>query len=78
MDKITADWKKLMEDASDSTAYQMKQAINTIDDIFGKGYSKSHPELVAAYINAATKEYSSNCIAKALYDVCEYLSKQKH
>ena len=71
MEKITADWKKLMEDAGASTTYYLAVGIDAIDAKFGKGYAKTHPELFGKFIQASVSEYSSNCIAKALYDIAE-------
>ena len=71
MEKITADWKKMMEDAGASTSYYLGVGIDTIDAKLGRGYAKAQPELLASFIQASVSEYNSNCIAKVLYDIAE-------
>ena len=40
----------------------LKKGVQAIDSMFGEGYAKAHPELLAAFLNAS----SQNHIAEAL------------
>lgn len=55
--EITASWETLMNQASHTAENYMRDAITTIDQMFGAGYAKGHPELVAAYMNAAAQDF---------------------
>jgi len=75
--------------SGDSQAAQhLTQAIRAIDAVFGAGYAKDHPELVASMIQSATIEaavatgYTAHTQALALADrigreTCETLLKLK-
>ncbi len=73
-EKITADWKKLMEDGAGAASYFLSRAIESIDGQFGAGYSKQHPELVGAFMNAAAKDSAANTISKCIQQHAEELA----
>lgn len=69
--KITANPHKLMEDGAGAAHYYMHKAIESIDDKFGKGYAKDHPELIGAFMQAAATDYQGTIIAKYLAEKTE-------
>jgi hypothetical protein len=66
---ITADSHKLMEDGANAATYYMGSAVENIERKFGKGYAKEHPELVGAYINAASRDTLGAEIAKSILEL---------
>jgi len=74
-DKIGAGWAKLSEDAFDLTAYNMSKAIDFIDGKFGKGYSKEHPELIGAFLQACSIELNGTTIGACIQDLEQALSE---
>jgi hypothetical protein len=66
---ITAGWNKLMDDGADAAHYYMLDAIEKIENKFGKGYAKEHPELVGAYMNTASRETHGSVIAKSILEL---------
>lgn len=75
MEKIKSDWKKIMEDGSDAAVSYLVQAVKAIDEKFGDGYAKQHPELVGAFMKAAATDSQGIQIAKAIQELAEELSK---
>lgn len=43
----------LAEQAAKTASGWMSDAVTGIDELFGKGYAKQHPELVAAFMQSA-------------------------
>lgn len=78
MDKveIRADWHKLMEDGHSSAIYYFHGAIECIDKQFGEGYSKEHPELIGAFMNAAVKDNQATIIGKCILSLSDELAKE--
>lgn len=66
MGKIEADWHKLMEDGADTAQYYLSRAINAIDDQFGKGYAKEHPELISGYMKTASIDNHATVLGKVI------------
>ena len=67
--EITKNWSELMDDGANAANYYLNDAIEKIDSKFGKGYTKEHPELAGAYINAASRETHGAVIAKAILEL---------
>jgi len=44
----------------------LRTAVERIDALFGKGYAKQHPELIAAFMQAATADVNTAVSAQAL------------
>jgi hypothetical protein len=44
----------------------MRNAVRAIDELLGKGYAKDHPELIAAYMETAAKDFGDVCLAKEI------------
>ena len=49
-----------MDHAQKTALDYMKRATFEIDEKFGDGYSKAHPELVAAFMQTAALDYLAN------------------
>ncbi len=65
-DLITADGMTIMRQASATAREYLKEAVEDIDQIFGEGYAKAHPELIAALINTAASDSNSVTLAKSI------------
>lgn len=60
----------LMRQARDTATTYFNQAVRIIDEKFGKGYAKAHPELIAGFMNTAAKDFDT-CMTRQGLD---YLS----
>lgn len=49
----------LMHQAADTAFHYLLRAEKDIDDHFGPGYAKAHPELMAAYMQTAAADFSA-------------------
>lgn len=57
-----------------SAADNMRSAVDYIDDFFGKGYAKEHPELVGAMVMAAAIDYSGTVLCNVKEETNNTLS----
>jgi hypothetical protein len=71
MDKPTASAETLMRQASDTANHYFIIAIKNIDDYFGDGFAKDHPDLIAAHMNAAALDFHAASITAGLWEVAE-------
>ncbi len=71
---ITADAETLMRQASTTASIYLEDAVKSIDKQFGKNYSMSHPELVAAFINACAKDFHTAILAKSINEAADKLA----
>ena len=53
----------------------MSLAVGTIDKIFGKGYAKNNPALVAAYLQIEALQYASFCVGSGLEAIAAALAE---
>lgn len=63
-DYVTASFDTLQSQAHGTAAVYMRAAKMDIDETFGDGYAAKHPELVAAYMAAATRDFAAASNAK--------------
>lgn len=49
----------LMRQASMTAQFYMLKAKADIDEMFGNGYAAKHPELVAAYMQTAARDFQA-------------------
>lgn len=49
----------LMRQAPKTVHLYLIEAIENIDDCFGKGYAKANPQLVAAFISACAVDFQT-------------------
>jgi hypothetical protein len=81
---IQASPESLLRQAKFTAQEYMVDAITEIDALFGEGYAKKHPSLVAGYMNTAALDFASSIqcksteealelIATSLSDICDAL-----
>ncbi len=68
MHYIEADYLTLMRQAPETVHEYFHKAIKSIDDVFGNGYAKAHPELVAAFFQASCSEFGNSVLCQTLQD----------
>ncbi|MDE2370275.1 MAG: hypothetical protein KGN16_14990 [Burkholderiales bacterium] len=70
---------KVMEEALMTASSYMKRAALEIDKFFGEGYAEDHPELVAAFMQAAAADmqtmWTAATIEDGLYEVADNLRR---
>ena len=71
--QITASFTQLLEQASTTTSGYMRAARVDIDTEFGEGYAAAHPELVAAYMQAAASDFNTSSSLKVWQGIMEGL-----
>lgn len=69
MISIDNDPMTLMRHASMTADTYLADAINDIDDRLGEGYSKSHPELLAAVLQACTVDFATAVISLSIQEL---------
>jgi hypothetical protein len=57
--EVTASPTELMRQAGDTASEYMRAGIREIDHFFGEGYAAGHPELLAAFMQIAARDYHS-------------------
>ena len=63
---ITADPTTMMEQAPWTIRQYLSHAIDCIDSQGGPGYSKQHPELVGAFIQACAIDFLAGTIGREI------------
>jgi hypothetical protein len=63
---IEADFDQLMRQAPETVEIYLFEAQTKIDKVFGAGYAKEHPELVGAFIQAASVDFQASSISKVI------------
>ena len=58
--EVTASFEELINQATTTTDEYMYKAVKRIDERFGEGYAKEHPELVGQMVQAAAMDFASN------------------
>jgi hypothetical protein len=66
---ITADGPTLMRQGAMTANDYLHSAIDHIDAALGKGYAKAHPELIGAFMQAATADLGAAAIARAVQGI---------
>lgn len=56
---VLASATELVRQAGATARSYLNEAVSSIDEIFGAGYAKSNPELVATYMRTAAQDYHS-------------------
>lgn len=65
----------LMKQASDTANEYMLAAIRMIDRKFGDNYANLHPELIAAFMQAAATDYQTSQLQRSLEGIMDALGK---
>lgn len=63
-DPISLSGDDLMRQAKMTAHDFLLAAVHDVDEIFGLGISREHPELVAAYVQAAAMDFGAASIAR--------------
>ena len=71
MTDITASLDSLVKQGAMTASQYMSEAISEIDVLFGDGYAKQNPVLVAAFMQAATTDLGATVQAKVLGEALE-------
>ena len=66
MEKYRSQVEMLFRQAPMTAQTYLGQAIEMIDQKFGKGYAKTHPALVGAFIETCALDYLAGHLADAL------------
>lgn len=56
---MSADADTLMRQAPMTADLYLRKAVQSIDEVFGAGYAKEHPEIVAAFMQACTVDFAT-------------------
>jgi hypothetical protein len=71
--RVTASSETLLRQAP-MTAYEyMRAAVRDIDEVFGAGYAKAHPELVGQYMLTCAADFGAAVIARDIGDALDAL-----
>lgn len=62
--EITASFETLLDQASMTTQTYFNEAIRRIDEQFGDGYAKKHPELLGAFIQSSASDLNGAVLAQ--------------
>jgi hypothetical protein len=65
---ISASNETLLRQASMTATEYLDNAVQNIDERFGKGYAKAHPELIGAFMQTAAADLGGAVIARAIQD----------
>jgi hypothetical protein len=71
MNKITANYETLMRQAPMTIHDYLFAAIKSIDQAFGEGYAKKHPEIVMQFVQEANKETQASCLLQTIQEGIE-------
>lgn len=64
----------LVEDATEVAKMQLLEAKASIDRSFKPGFASENPELVAAFLTTASRNYQANLMAQALNGAAENIA----
>lgn len=73
MNAVTATAEELLQQASWTAADYLSGGIEAIDKKFGEGYAKKHPELLGAFMAAASRDLQTSLTVQALQEVARNL-----
>lgn len=71
------DLENLSKQGEYSSIDNMRRAVKDIDETFGNGYSREHPELVGQIVLASAVDYCGTVIHLDLEELKEMISSSK-
>jgi hypothetical protein len=74
MTRITADYTTLMRQAPATAQVYMTEAVKCIDQQFGSGYAKQHPDLVAAFMKVSSEDFYIGSLGVAIQDASDKIA----
>ena len=75
MDRITLSGTEMMDQAWRTAGSYLTWAKQQIDEEFGKGYAKEHPELVAAFMKTCAQDFSDASMGSILQEGIERIAE---
>lgn len=72
---VSAGSSTLLRQAHMTADEYLLQAIDCIDRRLGDGYARAHPELIAAFMNIAARDFHTSLTVKALDHLDDSLTK---
>jgi hypothetical protein len=72
---ITADPGQLLEQAGWTAGGYLRQAVGEIDGVFGKGYAKANPTLVAAFMQTAAIDFATAVACKSVGEAADAVAE---
>ena len=69
--RITADYTNLMQQAPMTAQSYMIKAVKYIDEVFGSGYAKQHPDLVADFMKVSGQDFTVSCLVVAIQEASD-------
>jgi hypothetical protein len=77
-DRVIADNDTLLRQASMTAHEYFHDAIKTIDDEFGDGFAKGHPELIAGFMQAAAHDFHAGITTRALQEIADAVASRNN
>ena len=62
---ISGSWTDISDCARDIASSYMHEAVHSIDSLFGDGYARDHPELIAAFMRTSAENFHSASMSVA-------------
>ena len=75
---ITADATTLMRQAPMTAQVYLTEAVRCIDEQFGKGYAKEHPDLVSAFMNVCGQDFTTAILGKSVEHLADAVTEKQH
>ena len=75
---ILADYATLMRQAPMTAQVYLMEAVKCIDKEFSKGYAEKHPELVAAFMEVCSEDFTTATLCVAVQEAAVLLSDGFH
>jgi hypothetical protein len=72
---ITASYETLLRQAPMTAKEYMLAAVANINEQFGDGYARQHPELVAAFMQVCASDYNNSAVIIAIQEAAELISE---
>ena len=76
--QIRSDWYELTKDGQAEAQNYFIDAINKIDEKFGVGFSKEHPELIGAFMKTASISTLGTVIGKCILELRDSIDEHKN
>ncbi len=70
---ITKKGMELAQSGMDTATNYFHHAISIIDEKFGNGYAKAHPELIGEFMRTSAQDYDSSLKVQAVQDATKQI-----
>jgi len=75
MDERGVSYKDLMSSAERTAHGYLRAAVASVDEVLGKGSAAKFPQLVVAFMDAASKDYHASMLSHRIAPALEALSE---